>query len=148
MNVQIEPSWKAVLSKEFEKPYFKELTDFVREEYIKKVVFPPPKEIFRAFDLCPFDQVKVVMLGQDPYHGPGQAHGLCFSVPEDIPKPPSLVNIYKEIVDDVGGEIPNHGNLENWAEQGVFLLNAILSVVAHQPTSHQKKKVGKNLRMK
>ena len=139
MDVKIEPSWKAVLAEEFEKPYFQELTDFVRNEYTSKTVFPPPKDIFKAFDLCPFDQVKVVILGQDPYHGPRQAHGLCFSVNEGIPMPPSLVNIYKEIASDIGGTPPAHGNLEHWAKQGVFLLNAILSVVAGMPTSHQKK---------
>ncbi|MBU0577496.1 uracil-DNA glycosylase [Patescibacteria group bacterium] len=139
MDVKIEQSWQEVLEEEFSKPYFEELTNFVREEYGVKKVFPPPKDIFKAFDLCPFDKVKVVMLGQDPYHGPGQAHGLCFSVNQGVPMPPSLVNIYKEIQSDVGGEIPKHGNLEHWAEQGVFLLNAILSVVAGMPTSHQNK---------
>ena len=139
MNVKIEKSWQKVLQEEFDKPYFKELTDFVRDEYKSKTVFPPPKDIFKAFDLCPFDKVKVVILGQDPYHGPGQAHGLCFSVNENVQKPPSLVNIYKEIQSNIGGEIPKHGNLEHWAQQGVFLLNAILSVVAHMPTSHQNK---------
>jgi len=139
MDVKIEPSWKQVLQEEFDKPYFEELANFVRDEYKSKQVFPPPKDIFKAFDLCPFDKVKVVILGQDPYHGDGQAHGLCFSVNKDISMPPSLVNIYKEIVSDVGGKMPIHGNLEHWAEQGVFLLNAILSVIAHQPTSHQNK---------
>lgn len=139
MEVKIEPSWKQVLQDEFAKPYFEELANFVRDEYKSKQVFPPPKDIFKAFDLCPFDKVKVVILGQDPYHGDGQAHGLCFSVNKNIPMPPSLVNIYKEIISDVGGQMPSHGNLEHWAGQGVFLLNAILSVVAHQPTSHQNK---------
>jgi len=139
MEVKIEASWKALLQDEFNKPYFQELTAFVRQEYGSKRVFPPPKDIFRAFDLCPFDQVKVVILGQDPYHGPGQAHGLCFSVNQDIPMPPSLVNIYKEIQDDLGGEMPTHGNLEHWAEQGVFLLNATLTVIAGMAGSHQKK---------
>ncbi|MFC1733459.1 uracil-DNA glycosylase [candidate division KSB1 bacterium] len=139
MDVRIELSWKEVLQEEFQKPYFKELTDFVRQEYQTKKIFPPPKDVFKAFDLCPFSEVKVVMLGQDPYHGPGQAHGLCFSVNQGIPKPPSLINIYKEIADDLGKSIPNHGNLEHWAKQGVFLLNAILSVVASQPTSHRNK---------
>ena len=139
MNVKIEPSWKKVLQEEFDKPYFEELTNFVREEYTSKKVFPPPKDIFKAFDLCPFDKVKVVIIGQDPYHGPNQAHGLCFSVNQGIPMPPSLVNIYKEIQSDIGSEIPAHGNLEHWAEQGVFLINAILSVVAGMPTSHQNK---------
>jgi len=139
MNVKIEKSWKEVLQEEFDKPYFEELTNFVREEYGSKKVFPLPKDIFKAFDLCPFNNVKVVILGQDPYHGPNQAHGLCFSVNQGIPMPPSLVNIYKEIQSDIGGEIPAHGNLEHWAKQGVFLINAILSVVAGMPTSHQNK---------
>ncbi|MBU1934969.1 uracil-DNA glycosylase, partial [Patescibacteria group bacterium] len=139
MDVKIEKSWKEVLQEEFNKPYFEELTNFVRQEYGSKTVFPPPKDIFKAFNLCPFNKVKVVMLGQDPYHGPGQAHGLCFSVNQGVRTPPSLVNIYKEIQSDIGGEIPAHGNLEHWAEQGVFLLNAILSVVASMPTSHQNK---------
>ncbi len=139
MEVKIEPSWKEQLQEEFDKPYFKELTGFVRSEYQSKKIFPPPKDIFKAFDLCPFDNVKVVILGQDPYHGPGQAHGLCFSVNQNIPMPPSLINIYKEIQSDIGGEIPAHGNLEHWAEQGVFLLNAILSVIAHNAASHRNK---------
>jgi len=139
MNVQIEPSWNKVLKEEFEKSYFKNLTNFVREEYTSKTVYPEPENIFKAFDLCPFDNVKVVMLGQDPYHNPHQAHGLCFSVTKGMPKPPSLVNIYKEIQTDIGGDIPKHGNLEHWANQGVFMLNAILSVVAHQAASHQNK---------
>lgn len=139
MKVKINESWQKVLQEEFNKPYFKELMDFVKSEYQSKTVFPSQKDIFKAFDLCPFDKVKVVMLGQDPYHGPNQAHGLCFSVNEEIKKPPSLVNIYKEIQSDIGGEIPTHGNLEYWAEQGVFMINAILSVVAGMPTSHQNK---------
>jgi len=139
MDVHIHKSWKQVLQEEFDKPYFEELANFVRDEYKSKKVFPPPKDIFKAFDLCPFDKVKVVILGQDPYHGDGQAHGLCFSVNKDVPMPPSLVNIYKEITSDVGGAMPSHGNLEHWAGQGVFLLNAILSVIAHQPASHQNK---------
>lgn len=139
MDVRIEKSWQEVLKEEFNKPYFEELANFVRDEYKSKKVFPPPKDIFKAFDLCSFDKVKVVILGQDPYHGDGQAHGLCFSVNQGIPMPPSLINIYKEIVSDVGGQMPAHGNLEHWAQQGVFLLNAILSVIAHQPTSHQNK---------
>ncbi len=139
MDVKIEPSWKERLQDEFNEPYFKELTDFVRGEYQSKKIFPPPKDIFKAFDLCPFAQVKVVMLGQDPYHGPGQAHGLCFSVNQGVSVPPSLINIYKEIQSDVGGQIPSHGNLEHWAKQGVFLMNAILSVVAHQAASHRNK---------
>ncbi len=139
MNVKIESSWKKVLNEEFKKPYFKELTDFVREAYQVKPVFPLPQNIFQAFELCPFDQVKVVILGQDPYHGPGQAHGLCFSVQEGIKTPPSLMNIYKEIKTDVGGEIPPIGDLTHWAEQGVFLLNATLTVEAHRAGSHQNK---------
>ncbi len=139
MDVKIEQSWKDLLQEEFNKPYFEDLTNFVREEYKSKKVFPPPKDIFKAFNLCPLDKVKVVILGQDPYHGPGQAHGLCFSVNKDIPTPPSLANIYKEIVSDIGKPIPHHGNLEHWAEQGVFLLNATLSVIAHMAGSHQKK---------
>ena len=139
MDVKIESSWKELLAEEFSKPYFEELTSFVKQEYQSKKIFPPPKDIFKAFDLCPFDKVKVVILGQDPYHGPGQAHGLCFSVNKNIPMPPSLVNIYKEIQSDLGGEMPQHGNLEHWAEQGVFLLNATLTVIAHMAGSHQKK---------
>jgi uracil-DNA glycosylase len=139
MDVKIEQSWKKLLQEEFNKPYFEELTNFIREEYKTKRIFPPPKDIFKAFDLCPFDQVKVVILGQDPYHGPGQAHGLCFSVNKEISMPPSLVNIYKEIESDIGKPVPNHGNLEHWAQQGVFLLNATLTVIAHMAASHQKK---------
>jgi len=139
MNVKIEQSWKQVLQEEFDKPYFEELTDFVKAEYQSKRVFPPPSDIFKAFDLCPFDQVKVVILGQDPYHGPNQAHGLCFSVNKDIPMPPSLQNIYKEISTDLGVAVPSHGNLESWAHQGVFLLNATLTVIAGFAGSHQKK---------
>ncbi len=139
MEVKIEPSWKAALAEEFEKPYFKELATFVRNEYLSKKVYPPAKFVFHAFELCPFDAVKVVILGQDPYHGPGQAHGLSFSVREGIRMPPSLQNIYKEIADDVGGEIPNHGNLEHWAAQGVLLLNATLTVRASAAGSHQNK---------
>lgn len=137
MNVQIEESWKEKLADEFEKPYFKELTDFVRQEYKNQVCYPPGKLIFNAFNLCPFDRVKVVIIGQDPYHGPGQAHGLCFSVNDGIPFPPSLQNIFKEIQADLGKEIPASGNLTHWAEQGVLLLNATLTVRAHQAASHQ-----------
>ena len=139
MNVKIEPTWKAALQEEFNKPYFQELAEFVRQEYQSKRIFPPPADIFKAFELTPFDQVKVVILGQDPYHGPGQAHGLCFSVNPSVPTPPSLVNIYKEMNADVGLPIPEHGNLEQWAKQGVFLLNATLTVVAHMAGSHQNK---------
>lgn len=137
MDVKIEESWKKVLGGEFDKDYFKNLSEFVKNEYKSSQVFPPPKFIFNAFELCPFDKVKVVILGQDPYHGKGQAHGLSFSVPENIAVPPSLQNIYKEIKDDVGGEIPNHGNLESWARQGVLLLNATLTVEANKAGSHQ-----------
>lgn len=138
MNVQIEESWKEKLADEFEKPYFKELTEFVRQEYKTQVCYPPGKLIFNAFNLCPFDRVKVVIIGQDPYHGPGQAHGLCFSVNDGIPFPPSLQNIFKEIQADLGKDIPTSGNLTRWAEQGVLLLNATLTVRAHQAASHQK----------
>lgn len=138
-HVKIEPSWKRALSKEFEKPYFETLTEFVRNEYQCETVYPPPKFIFNAFELCPFDSVRVVILGQDPYHGPKQAHGLCFSVPEKLALPPSLQNIYKEIHDDLGLPIPDTGNLEDWAKQGVLLLNATLTVRANTPGSHQKR---------
>ncbi len=145
MDIKIEPSWKAALEDEFGKPYFKALTEFVRTEYLSAKVFPPPKFIFNAFELCPFDKVKVVILGQDPYHGDGQAHGLSFSVPQDTRMPPSLQNIYKEIIHELGlpaqagGSMPTHGNLEHWAKQGVLLLNATLTVRAHTPASHQGK---------
>ena len=138
MNVQIEESWKAHLAAEFEKPYFSQLTNFVRHEYQTNVCYPPGKLIFNAFNLCPFDKVKVVIIGQDPYHGPGQAHGLCFSVNDGVPFPPSLQNIFKEIHNDTGAEIPTTGNLTRWAEQGVLLLNATLTVRAHQAGSHQR----------
>ena len=138
MNVQIETSWKEKLADEFEKPYFKELTDIVRQEYKTQVCYPPGNLIFNAFSLCPFDQVKVVIIGQDPYHGPGQAHGLCFSVNDGIPFPPSLQNIFKEIQADLGKEVPATGNLTRWAQQGVLLLNATLTVRAHQAASHQR----------
>jgi len=139
VDVNIAPSWKERLKNEFEKPYFQSLTDFVKEEYSKHTVFPPGKEIFRAFDKCDFDRVKVVIIGQDPYHGPGQANGLCFSVREGVRIPPSLVNIYKEIKNDLGKPSPTSGELERWAEQGVLLLNATLTVRASSPGSHQKK---------
>ena len=139
MNVRIEPSWKEALSSEFDQEYFKTLTEFVKSEYKSATVYPPPKFVFHAFDLCPFDKVKVVILGQDPYHGPSQAHGLSFSVPEKVAIPPSLRNIYKEIANDIGGTIPAHGNLEHWAKQGVLLLNATLTVRASIPGSHQHK---------
>lgn len=139
MDVKIEESWKAVLANEFEKPYFQELTNFVRSEYRSHTVYPPAKLIFNAFDQCPFDQLKVVILGQDPYHGPGQAHGLCFSVNEGIPFPPSLRNIFKELKGDIDKPIPESGSLIDWAKQGVLLLNATLTVRAGQAGSHQKK---------
>ena len=138
MNVQIEATWKEVLAPEFEKDYFIKLTDFVRHEYQTTVVYPPGKLIFNAFNLCPYPKVKVVIIGQDPYHGPGQAHGLCFSVNDGIPFPPSLQNIFKEIHDDLGTPMPSTGNLTRWAEQGVLLLNATLTVRAHQAGSHQR----------
>lgn len=139
MDVKIEDSWKEALSEEFEKPYFAELTNFVRSEYKTRQIFPPGKEIFNAFNLCSFNDVKVVIIGQDPYHGPGQAHGLCFSVLDGVDFPPSLRNIFKEINSDMGTPIPKSGNLTRWAEQGVFLLNATLTVRAHTAGSHQKK---------
>jgi uracil-DNA glycosylase len=137
MRVRIEQSWQMVLNNEFEKDYFKQLTDFVRNEYCTKLIFPPAKLIFNAFDSCPFDKVKVVILGQDPYHGAGQAHGLCFSVNDGIELPPSLKNIYKEISNDLGITTYQSGNLMRWVKQGVFLLNASLSVRANQANSHQ-----------
>jgi len=139
MDVKIENSWKEQLAGEFEKEYFRSLTDFVRQEYTQYAVYPPGKEIFNAFEHCSFDKVRVVILGQDPYHEPGQAHGLCFSVKEGIQIPPSLVNIYKEIASDLGKPAPPSGNLTRWAEQGVLLLNATLTVRAHQAGSHQNK---------
>lgn len=139
-DVKIESSWKEHLNEEFEKAYFKELTNFVRLEYSKARVYPPAKLIFNAFNLCPFDKLKVVIIGQDPYHGAGQAHGLCFSVPDGVRKPPSLVNIFKEIKADTGKEqIPKSGNLESWAKQGVLMINAILTVRAGNPASHRGK---------
>lgn len=138
MNVSIEQSWLQHLGGELEKPYFERLTDAVREEYRHQQCFPPGRLIFNAFNLCPFDKVKVVIIGQDPYHEPGQAMGLSFSVPEGITMPPSLINIFKEIHDDLGNPIPKDGDLSQWAEQGVLLLNATLTVRAHQANSHQK----------
>ncbi|WP_297328708.1 uracil-DNA glycosylase [uncultured Bacteroides sp.] len=139
MNVQIEESWKTHLNSEFEKTYFQTLTDFVRNEYGEHTIYPPGKLIFNAFNLCSFDNVKVVIIGQDPYHGPGQAHGLCFSVNDGVPLPPSLLNIFKEIKNDIGVDSPTTGNLTRWAKQGVLLLNATLTVRAHQAGSHQKR---------
>lgn len=139
IDPQIEASWKEILADEFKQDYFLELKRFLVEEKQKHIIYPPGKQIFASFNYTPFDNVKVVILGQDPYHGPGQAHGLCFSVPEGIPFPPSLRNIFKEIQDDVGLPIPETGNLEYWARQGVLLLNATLTVRANQAGSHQNK---------
>ena len=136
MNVQIEPTWKEYLQGEFEKPYFEQLTQSVRQEYTAGTCYPPGKFIFNAFNLCPFNQVKVVIIGQDPYHEPGQAHGLSFSVQDGVQFPPSLQNIFKEIEQDLGTPIPASGNLTRWAEQGVLLLNATLTVRAHVANSH------------
>ncbi|MBR6946301.1 MAG: uracil-DNA glycosylase [Prevotella sp.] len=136
MNVQIEETWKKHLQGEFEKPYFEQLTEAVRREYRQTTCYPPGKLIFNAFNLCPFDKVKVVILGQDPYHEPGQAHGLSFSVQDGVMFPPSLQNIFREIQNDVGTPIPYSGNLTRWAEQGVLLLNATLTVRAHLANSH------------
>jgi uracil-DNA glycosylase len=139
-RVKIEAGWKEALMSEWSKPYFQQLRAFlVQEMQAGQVVYPPASLIFNAFNLTPFDQVKVVIIGQDPYHGPGQAHGLCFSVPAGIRVPPSLHNIYKELQEDVGITMPDHGNLEKWARQGVLLLNAMLTVRAHQAGSHQRK---------
>lgn len=138
MNVKIEESWRLRLQDEFDKPYFAQLVEFVKYEYAHFRVFPPGKNIFNAFNLCPFDKVKVVILGQDPYHEVGQAHGLAFSVQDGVTLPPSLINIYKEIKDDTGAEIPLSGNLTRWAQQGVMLLNATLTVREHLAGSHQK----------
>lgn len=139
MDVKIAPSWKSRLDSEFEKDYFARLTDFVKEEYRTQTVYPPGREIFNAFDYCDFDKVRVVIIGQDPYHGKGQANGLCFSVHDGVRMPPSLVNIFKEIHQDLGKPIPATGNLERWARQGVLLLNATLTVRASSPGSHQNK---------
>ena len=139
MNVKIEESWRQQLAEEFDKPYFASLVGFVRQEYQQTTCYPPGQLIFNAFNLCPFDKVKVVIIGQDPYHEPGQAHGLSFSVNDGIAFPPSLVNIFKEIQADLGTPMPASGNLTRWAEQGVLLLNATLTVRAHQAASHQRK---------
>ncbi|MBQ1228040.1 MAG: uracil-DNA glycosylase [Alistipes sp.] len=136
MDVKISESWKNLLQEEFNKPYFEELTRFVKSEYSAGQVFPAGRNIFRAFDKCPFDKLKVVIIGQDPSHGVGQANGLCFSVDDGVQYPPSLQNIFKEIHDDIGSPIPSSGNLDRWAEQGVLLLNAVLTVRAHQAASH------------
>lgn len=135
-EVRIAEDWKAILKDEFSKPYFDELVSFVKEEYATTEVFPAGRNIFRAFDKCPFDKLKVVIIGQDPYHGEGQANGLCFSVNEGTPFPPSLKNIFKEVCDDIGTPIPASGELDRWAEQGVLLLNAVLTVRAHNAASH------------
>jgi len=139
MDVKIEPSWKQHLQGEFEKPYFAQLTESVRREYMAGTCYPPGKFIFNAFNLCPFNDVKVVIIGQDPYHEPGQAEGLCFSVKDGVMMPPSLINIFKEINADLGTAMPRSGSLRRWAEQGVLLLNATLTVRAHQAGSHQRR---------
>lgn len=139
MQINLEPSWKNILADEFEKPYFKSLIEFVKSEYSQHTCYPKGGHIFSAFDSCPFDKVKVVIIGQDPYHGVGQANGLCFSVNDGIAFPPSLVNIFKEIQTDLEKPFPVTGNLERWAKQGVLLLNATLTVRAHEAGSHQNK---------
>ncbi|MFO7746102.1 MAG: uracil-DNA glycosylase [Psychroflexus sp.] len=139
MEVEIEANWKNILKDEFEKPYFESLIGFVKSEYKNHDCYPKGSDIFNAFEFCPFDETKVVILGQDPYHGPGQAHGLSFSVPKGISIPPSLSNIYKELKDDLDVQPYSHGNLEAWARQGVLLLNATLTVRAHEAGSHQNK---------
>lgn len=136
-TVQIEPSWKEHLAHEFKQEYFLKLADFVRDEYKNTKVYPPPKKVFNAFELCPFENVEVVILGQDPYHGPGQANGLAFAVNEGVAVPPSLQNIFKEIESDLGHEVSHEGDLSRWAKQGVLLLNATLTVRARSPGSHQ-----------
>lgn len=135
-DVRIASDWKEILQQEFSKPYFDELVGFVKSEYASGVVYPSGGNIFRAFDKCPFDKLKVVIIGQDPYHGPGQANGLCFSVAEGVPFPPSLQNIFKEVESDMGTPIPRSGELDRWAEQGVLLLNSVLTVRAHEAASH------------
>ena len=139
MEVKIEPGWKNRLLTEFQKEYFVRLADFIKEEYRNSKIYPPGALIFNAFDVCPFEKVKAVIIGQDPYHGPGQAHGLCFSVKDGVEFPPSLINIFKEIESDLGIPQPSSGDLTRWARQGVLLLNATLTVRAHQAGSHQKK---------
>ena len=137
MNVRIEESWRRCLQPEFDSPYFAELAEFVRHEYASCTVYPPARRIFHAFDSCPFDRVRAVIIGQDPYHEPGQYYGLCFSVLDGVPFPPSLVNIFREIESDLGKPFPSSGRLERWADQGVLLINAILTVRAHQAGSHR-----------
>ncbi len=139
MNVKIEKSWKKILNSEFKKEYFNSLVTFLKDEYKNNIIYPPGKKIFSSFDYCPFDKVKVVIIGQDPYHGINQANGLCFSVNKEIKIPPSLFNIFKEIKSDVGIDIPNHGDLKRWAIQGVLLLNSILTVRQNLPGSHSNK---------
>ncbi len=139
MNVKIEKSWKKILNSEFKKEYFNSLVTFLKDEYKNNIIYPPGKKIFSSFDYCPFDKVKVVIIGQDPYHGINQANGLCFSVNKEIRIPPSLFNIFKEIKSDVGIDIPNHGDLKRWAIQGVLLLNSILTVRQNLPGSHSNK---------
>lgn len=136
MDVRIADDWKIILQNEFDKPYFEQLTRFVKEEYAAGEVFPSGKNIFRAFDKCPFESLKVVIIGQDPYHGDGQANGLCFSVNDGVKFPPSLQNIFQEIRNDIGVSMPTSGNLDRWAEQGVLLLNSVLTVRAHLAASH------------
>lgn len=139
MEVKINETWKEVLKSEFNKPYFLQIVNFLRMEKLAgKTIYPPGQLMFNAFNTTPFDHVKVVLLGQDPYHGPGQAHGLCFSVQTGITPPPSLINIFKELNSDIGMPVPNHGNLTKWAQQGVLLLNASLTVRANEPMSHAK----------
>ncbi len=139
MKINIDKSWKDQLKSQFKQPYFKKLLEFISKEYDTNIIFPPKKELFTAFNLCTFDTVRVVILGQDPYHGANQAHGLCFSVNKEVRTPPSLKNIYKELATDVQKEIPDHGDLRDWAKQGVLLINATLTVEQKKPGSHQKK---------
>ncbi|MDE5901192.1 MAG: uracil-DNA glycosylase [Muribaculaceae bacterium] len=136
MEIRLEPQWKHQLDAVWQSPQFAELAGFVRKEYATKQIFPPARLIFAAMDICPFDAVKVVIIGQDPYHGPGQANGLCFSVNPGVAMPPSLVNIFKEVHDDIGVPVPENGDLTRWARQGVLLLNSSLTVEAHKPASH------------
>lgn len=136
MDVRIAEDWKGLLREEFEKPYFAELVEFVKSEYASRQIFPAARNIFRAFDKCPLENLKVVIIGQDPYHGDGQANGLCFSVDDGVDFPPSLRNILKEVSEDTGAPIPLSGNLDRWAEQGVLMLNAVLTVRAHEAASH------------
>lgn len=136
MDVKIAADWKEILAPEFEKPYFAALTEFVRQEYATRRIYPRGSNIFRAFDKCPLERLKVVIIGQDPYHGPGQANGLCFSVDDGVPFPPSLQNIFQEVSDDMRISVPTTGNLDRWAEQGVLLLNSVLTVRAHEAASH------------